>query len=167
MSEKKETSVRQEEFDRLYLKYKSKLLQYVAASIENKNAVEDIVQETFYEAWRKYDTFSKHPNQIGWLYIAAGYKIKEFLRKMGPQDELWMEDEQEEAAEQESGYSKAEMEIMICETLTEDELLRFRRYFVWGETPAEIAEKENITENNVRVRLSRLKQKILTAMHQS
>ena len=167
MSEKWETSIKQEEFDKLYLKYKKQLLQYVTATIENKGIAEDIVQETFYEAWRKYDIFSKHPDQIGWLYIAAGYKVKECLRKLGPQGELYEEDEEEACGRQEEGYSKAEMEIMICETLTEDELLRFRRYFVWGETPAEIAEKENITENNVRVRLSRLKQKILTAIHQS
>ena len=50
------------------------------------------------------------------------------------------------------------------ETLTPDELLRFRRYFLWGESAAEIAEKENVTENNMRVRISRLRKKITTIL---
>lgn len=166
MSEQWNPSPKRAEFDRLYLEYKPKLLQYVIATIENRNIAEDVVQETFYEALRKYDTFSTHPHQIGWLYRTAGFKIKECLRKLEPQDEICVEPEEIEICDCEEGYCETETEMVICDTLTEDELLRFRRYFLWGESTAEIARKENITEKNMRVRLSRLKQKIEVAMRQ-
>lgn len=157
----------QEEFDKMYLEYKPKLMLFVLTSIENKSIAEDIVQETFYEALRKYEDFKEHPHQIGWLYKAAGYKIKEYLRKMQPRNEVFLEQEaMEEIQGKEAGYDDAETQMILYETLTQDELLRFRRYFIWGETAAEIAEKENITENNMRVRLSRLRQKIENTLHQ-
>lgn len=161
MSKKRDSRIVQGEFDKLYLEYKPKLMKFVSASIEDKSITEDIVQETFYEALRKFDVFRKHPHQIGWLYKAAGYKIKEYLRKMQPQNEIWLEQKVlEEIPGVEDSYADAEAQIVLYETLTQDELLRFRRYFIWGETTAEIAEKEKITENNMRVRLSRLRQKI-------
>lgn len=158
--------IKQEDLDRLYRRYKPELMQFVAASIEDKNVAEDIVHETFYVAIRKYDIFSQHPESRGWLFNVAKFKIKEYYRKLKSQEEPYTEEEQEDTGTTEAGYIKAEMEIMIYETLTDEELLRFRRYYVWGETPAEIAEKEQITENNLRVRLSRLKRKIENAMKQ-
>lgn len=167
MSNKRDSRIVQEDFDKMYLEYKPKLMMYVRTVVENTSIAEDIVQETFYEALRKYEIVKDHPNQIGWLYKAAGFKIKEYLRKMQPQNEVWMEpDEIEEIPGVEEGFGDAEAQIVLYESLTQDELLRFRRYFIWGESTAEIAEKEQITENNMRVRLSRLRQKIESALHQ-
>ena len=72
-----------------------------------------------------------------------------------------------EISVEESGYSKVEMDLMICETLSQDELMRFQRYFILGEATAEIAEKENVTENNMRVRISRLKKKMEKAIRKN
>lgn len=166
MSKERNSLIRQEDLDRLYRKYKPELMQFVAASVQDEDVAEDIVHETFYVAIRRYDTFCEHPEPIGWLYKVAKFKIKEYYRRLKSPEEPYVEEVQDEKATSEEGYSKAEMEIVICETLTDEELLRFRRYYVWGETPAEIAAKEHITENNLRVRLSRLKQKILNAVNQ-
>lgn len=166
MSKKKKSLEERTEIDRLYVEYKPKLMQFVMATIENKDVAEDIVHDTFYEALRKYDVFKEHPNQIGWLYKAAGYKIKEYLRKMQMRNAVCAEsDVIDEVLDYESGYNEAESQLILYETLTQDELLRFRRYYIWGESAEEIAKKENITENNMRVRLTRLRQKIENALH--
>lgn len=167
MGKKRKSHNVQEEFDKMYLEYKPQLMKFVLASIENKSIAEDIVQETFYEALRKYEVFRQHPYQIGWLYKAAGYKIKEYLRKMQPRNEVSIEQEEiEELLDFEDGYDDAETQLVLYETLTKDELLRFRRYYIWGESTEEIAGKEHVTENNMRVRLSRLRQKIERNLHQ-
>lgn len=166
MNEMRSSSENRREFDRLYLEYRLKLVQYVCATINDRDMAEDIVQEIFYEAMRRNKVFAEHPKQIGWLYKAAGYKIKEFQRKLAQQDEVCVAPEQIESCDFEEGYSKSEMNMMIREALTDKELLRFRRYFLWGESTAEIARKENVSENNMRVRISRLKQKINRILQQ-
>lgn len=166
MNEMRSSSENRREFDRLYLEYRLQLIQYVVATINDRDIAEDIVQEIFYEAMRRHKAFEEHPKQIGWLYKAAGYKIKEFQRKLAQQDEVCPLPEQMEPCDFEEGYSKTEMDMMIGQALTDIELLRFRRYFLWGESTAEIARKENISENNMRVRISRLKQKINMILQQ-
>lgn len=165
MGKKRNSLEERTEIDRLYVEYKPKLMQFVMATVENEDVAEDIVQDTFYEALRKYDVFKEHPHQIGWLYKAAGYKIKEYLRKMQLRNSVCMEsDVIDEVLDYEGGYNEAESQMILYETLTQDELLRFRRYYIWGESTEEIAKKENITENNMRVRLTRLRQKIENAL---
>ncbi|MBE5883006.1 MAG: RNA polymerase sigma factor [Lachnospiraceae bacterium] len=164
MENNKNLAVSRKEFDKIYLRYKPKLLRYVYTMIENRDMAEDIVQETFYEAVRKYDVFSTHPNQMGWLYQTARYKIKECVRKVKPHAEVRFEPTQLEPSDEEEGYCKAEMEMVIKDTLTAEEMLRFRRYFLWGESIAEIAERENVSENNMRVKVTRLKKKIESAL---
>lgn len=164
MDENRKSSDIQEEFDRLYLEYRPKLMQLVFLTVNDEYLTEDIVQEIFYEAWRHREKLVHHPNQSGWLYRATQYKIRECLRKKGRREKLTVDSGEIEIPCEESGYSKAELELMMCETLTPDEQIRFRRYFLWGEATAEIAEKENITENNMRVRISRLKKKMEKTM---
>ena len=154
-------SKEQKEIELLYMEYRLKLLQFIMATISNREIAEDIVQEVFLEAVRRHDEFSAHPHKIGWLYRTARYKIMECMRRL-KQTELLAE-KAEQLENTEEGFSRAEMEMTLYETLTTDELLRFRRYFVWGQNIEEIAQKEQVSENNMRVRLSRLKKKIMDA----
>lgn len=163
MDENREPTEVHEEFDRLYLEYRQKLLQLVMTQIKDPYLAEDVVQEVFFEAWRHYPVFSVHANQEGWLYQTAWYKIKEFLRRIMQCGVASVDGKQAEPSANEDGFARQELELMIYEILTPDELLRFRRYFLWGESTAELAKKERVTENNMRVRISRLKKKIETA----
>ena len=60
----------------------------------------------------------------------------------------------------EDGYGKAELDIILLKGLSEEEKRRFVRYFVCGYTISEMAELEKISENNMSVRISRLRDKI-------
>ena len=167
MDENRKPSDVQKEFARLYLEYRPKLMHIVFLTVNDVHLAEDIVQDIFYEAWRHREALVNHPNQKGWLYRALQYKIREYLRKKTVREQLSVNPEEIEISCEESGYSKAEMELMMCEMLTPDEQIRFKRYFLLGEPTAEIAEKENVTENNMRVRLSRLKKKMEKAMNKN
>ena len=69
--------------------------------------------------------------------------------------------EQEELGRHETGYLASEFNQTLKEVLSDEELQRFKRFFVWGYSVEELANREGISVNNMRVRLTRLKQKIL------
>ena len=154
------------EIEKLYLENRSKLLTFVKATISNGNVADDIVQDVFVEALRKYEEFKVHPNQIGWLYMAARYKIREYSRKLKEIDNWEPPEACQETGEKDGGYLATELNLAIADTLTQEELLRFRRYFLWGYTVEELAKREGVTINNMRVRITRLREKVMKEIEQ-
>ena len=135
---------------------------YVRTCVSDTDEVEDIIQEVFMEALRRFDVFSTHPNQSGWLYVTARHKIQEHEKRrrryrIADGD---IEDEFSEIGEWDRGYLLCELDQTIQSTLTPEEIQRFKRYFLWGYTVEELAEREGITVNNMRVRITRLRRKL-------
>lgn len=151
----------QKEIEEAYLKHRTELMIFIRASVPNVSMVEDIAHDVFLEALKNKDTFINHPKQIGWLYNTARYKIKEYMRKLQAVDTFDIDDESIEIGECDSGYLQAELEQYVKETLTKEERKCYHRYFFWGYSVEEIAQMEGTTVNNIRVRLSRLKKKLL------
>ena len=60
----------------------------------------------------------------------------------------------------EDGYGKSELDLIITKGLTEEEKNRFYKYFLHGYSISELAQLEKISENNMSVRISRLRSKI-------
>lgn len=164
---RKRESELQSEIATLYVQYQKKLNIHVYITIQDtiiKDTcmVEDIVQDVFLEAVKKYDSFKNHPNQIGWLYQTAQYKIKEYERKLRKLNESDIEELEDVMADDNvSGYLETELKLLLCEAMTPEERLRYYRYFLWGWTIEEIAEAEGISVNNMRVKITRLKKKLL------
>ena len=150
----------QKEIARLYTENKEKIRIFVNATVRNAHAVEDIVQDVFVEALIKYEVFRTHPNQLGWLYVTARNKVREYERRMSRQEALNIDGAACEVGEQESGYLKTEMSETIRDVLTADEILRFRRYFIWGYTIEELARREGVSHNTMEVRIHRLRKKL-------
>ena len=163
MQYENEETKKQEEIAKAYTEYSNRVRRFIQSGIREEKAVEDILQDVFMEALRKYDVFSVHPKQIGWLYRTARYKMQEYVRKneynqymvVGGQDEC------EELGGHENGYFACEFNQTLKEVLSDEELQCFKRFFVWGYSVEELATREGVTVNNMRVRLTRLKQKIL------
>ncbi len=151
---------KREDISQLYLKHRMQLYQFIVSSTQDKELAKDIVQETFLEALRQYDTFRQHPQKIGWLYKTARNKIHEIQRKFQQIDWACIGIDSEEICEPEIGYMMKEMELTLRKELTSEEFERFYRYFIWGYSIKEMAEMEGITENNIYVKLSRLRKKL-------
>ena len=135
---------------------------YVRTCVSNTDVVEDIIQEVFVEALRRYDVFSTHPNQIGWLYVTARHKMQEY-EKSCRRSRIVEGDIEEDflgIGERDEGYLFSELYHSIQSVLTSEEMKRFKRYFLWGYTIEEMAEREGVTVNNMRVRITRLRRKL-------
>lgn len=146
-------------FEAFYREYFNGVFQYVHRRIPDVQTAEDIVQETFCTAYAKGEVFLEHSQPKLWLLRTAKNKICELRRRMRYRVTIPLEEELELGCE-ESRYRVKELEVMALKTvgLTGWELVK--DYYIYGITIPELAKAEGISENNMRVRLSRLKKKL-------
>ena len=119
----------------------------------------DVLQETYYVAYKKWDILCEHSNPMGWLINTAKNKIRE-LNKSLKKIECEVDLDADEYTFTEDGYGKSELDLIITKGLTEEEKNRFYKYFLHGYSISELAQLEKISENNMSVRISRLRSKI-------
>jgi len=157
--QKEETTVDHQEFDEMYRRTYMEIYKFIRYRVRDKELAEDVMQETFCVAYKKWDDVRELSNQTGWLINVAKNKIRE-LNKTLKKLECEVALEPDEYIVNEDGYGKTELDIVLLKNLSEEEKLRFIRYFVCGYKIPELAKLENISENNMSVRISRLRDKI-------
>ena len=158
--EKVNLTAEQEEFAKLYQDNRANLLRFIKVSVRDEMIADDIMHEIFLEALKQKEILRKHPNKSGWLFEVAKYKIMEFDRKWKAHEMVGIEDEGTDLCEPDEGYNETELKLTLKDLLTEEEYLRFCRYFLWGYSMEKLAGKESVSVNNMRVRITRLKKKI-------
>lgn len=147
-------------FSEFYCEHFNDVYKYVKYILGDNFIAEDITQETFLEAWRKYDIITEHPNVMGWLMRTARYKMRNMNKKMCNNELTSLDESQTDIAREENGFAMKAFELFLEAVLDKEEQTRFRRYYIWGYSSEEICELENITEINARVRISRLYNKL-------
>lgn len=157
--QKEETLVDHQVFDELYRRTYADIYKFIRYRVTDRELAKDVLQETFYTAYKKWDKIRDLENPTGWLINVAKNKIRE-LNKTLKKLECEVALETDEYTVNEDGYGKAELEIILLKNLSEEEKRRFVRYFVCGYSIAQLAKLEKISENNMSVRLSRLRDKI-------
>lgn len=128
----------------------------------NKDASEEIAQETMLAAYKNFASLLQHPNIGGWVYLTAQNITKNYWRK-NKKDKLCVDQiESEFPSLEETGYEIAEGIPYedILEVISSDELKLLLMYHVYGLSATEIAEQKGITAASCNMRLSRLKKKL-------
>lgn len=148
----------------IYKEHYRKVYKFVYRNLRNKQMAEDITQDTFYAALKLGDDFLLHPKPELWLMVTARYKMYELYRKMKRWAAVSLEEECLGLAVSETDYEDVELELTALTIIDEEEWRLIKNYYLTGITIAELAESEGITENNMRVRLTRLKKKLRDAM---
>lgn len=134
----------------------------------DKAFAEDVVQETFLEAYRKAELLAEHPNRLGWLYTAAKLKMIKMLSK---RENAWSLDDENITIDKEYSLGKLKPfkewdfdEIELAETIktsvSEEEYEMIRDYYLNGYTAVEVADKYGLDKGGFRMRMSRLKKKL-------
>lgn len=162
-----ETAADHLEFNEMFRRNEAIVYNFIRYRILDKSLAQDVLQETFYLAYKKWDILKDHPNQTGWLLETARYKIQEFnrkIKKLECENSLDDHDDHEHVVAKDE-YGKAELDMVLEAELDEEEKTRFSRYFVAGYKISEMAKLENISENNMSVRLSRLRGKIAQCLY--
>ncbi len=152
------------EFTEFYMEYFEEIYRYVCHKLPNSQIAEDITQETFYTAYKKRDIFLSHPFPKRWLLCTARNKVHELCRKMKRWAEAPLGELGQEIAVEEIGYDFTELELTALRVLSEGDWELLRNYYLLGMTISDLAQQNEITEGNMRVRLTRLKQKVRNAI---
>ena len=66
-----EQSAQRELFGEIYVNNWSKLLRYAKANKSCAGVAEELVQDTFHDAWSKFNELVNHENIGGWLMQTA------------------------------------------------------------------------------------------------
>ena len=61
-------TVRQDEFERIAMPHSRSLLRVARRLAFDPATAEDLVQETFFRAWRSFDQFQAGTNMRAWLF---------------------------------------------------------------------------------------------------
>ncbi len=160
MDERRSALEKDDGFAEFYKNNFERIYKYVYRIFPNKQIAEDIAQETFYTAYLKYGEFRGHPNPQLWLLRIARYKILECRKSMRYRRAEPLEQECPELAKEDVHYSVKELEVSALTMLGEKGWRLIKRRYLFGSTISEMAEAEGITENNMRVRLSRLRSRL-------
>lgn len=91
--------------------------------------------------------------------VTARNKMRELYRKMKRNASETLEEIPELAVE-EPDYNEIELELTALSIIDKEDWELIKDYYLIGITTRELAEKYEITENNMRVRLHRLKVKL-------
>lgn len=148
-------------FDELMKKTYDKIYIFVGRGCKDREFVEDVVQETFYEAYRKAEILMEHPNQIGWLYNTAKNKRLKMWEKKKDLYLAYQEYAKEEVADRiEHGYEEIELAETIKASVSEKEYDMLCDYYLNGYSSVEVAEKYGVDRGGIRMRMSRLRRRL-------
>lgn len=118
--QKEETTGDHQEFDEMYRRTQAEIYKFIRYRVADKELAKDVLQETYYVAYKKWDILCEHSNPMGWLINTAKNKIRE-LNKSLKKIECEVDLDADEYTFTEDGYGKSELDLIITKGLTEEE----------------------------------------------
>jgi len=152
-------------FEALYHANYKKLMRYTIARLKDPEQAEEVVQDTFYTAWKHRETLLNHKTPEAYLMTTLKYKIKESIRAQQHDIQLALSLErnfQSEAAGLDDPASpdiKSLMEL-IKSKLSPEEWNLLRRHVIEGASHLELAKEMGVTVWTSQKRLERIRKKL-------
>lgn len=144
---------------------------FLGSFANQETLIEDQIQETFIRAWQKHSLLQKHLNPDGWLVECFRKCLMNACRK---QNREWQRTafsvdmnntppvaDTRGLSPDEYVRTREQLEL-LKKLLGEKDADLFIRYCVLGEKAAPIAADLGLSEQALRMRISRLKKKLLT-----
>ena len=143
---------------------------FLAYDPVQESFIEDQIQETFIRAWQKRSILKHHPNPDGWVVESFRKCLTNACRKRNREwkHRVYFPDSEKPAETIDlvhlspDEYVKSKEQIdLLFRLLGKEDAELFLRYCIYGEKAASIAAEMNVSEQALRMRISRLKKKIL------
>ena len=143
-----------EEFESLLEKERISIERYVRFRLADRNEAEDVLQEVYLTAFRKFSDLKKKESFKAWVISIARNKVNDHFRKKAARFEIPIDQLKEtEISDTRHGFSAVHT---VRETLSllGDQDKQIIYLFYWKEIPqAEIAKRLNIPVGTVKSRL--------------
>ena len=141
--------------DALYLAHVQKLLCYAQSQIQRREIAEELVQDTFHEAYLKFDRLRCHENPGGWLMQTLKNKLLNYRRTRQRETALL------------SGWPARQQVSAIREYVSAhfdpDDRFLFQKLLVEGVSHKAAAQSLGITVWNSQKRLERIRRRLREA----
>lgn len=151
-------------FSELYAALYPKLLRYASAA-SSCAAAEKLVQDTFHDAWSRFDELSDHENIGGWLMQTLKNKLRNYARTR--HRDISAEEIDAEAAAPEDfvdTLGNRSLLFAVCrfvrENFREEDVLLFRRVIYEGISHKQAAAELGITVWTSQKRIERMRRRI-------
>ncbi|WP_123608591.1 RNA polymerase sigma factor [Mobilisporobacter senegalensis] len=148
-------------FNKVFLEMYEEIFRYVRRLTNDSRVLEDILQETFFEAYKKIDILIEHENYRGWIYKTARFKALKLNSRVRKTDNKQVELVLSEV--QELGQHDQYDFITYAdykEVLSESEFNYLYKHYIEGYTYEELALEENIQIGACKMRMSRILKKL-------
>lgn len=136
------------------------LRKFVVYRCTNPALVDDILQEVYIEVFKHIDQLREHENIVGWVYKTADNKTKKLNEVYNKYYNHKTELEEWNLTYEENGLAEIIQTNEYQSILSEDEFLLLMMKYKEGFSHQEIAKIKNITENNSKMKLSRIIRKL-------
>jgi len=153
---------------RIYELYYKAMYNTSYRIVNNATEAEDIMQESFIDAFSKIETFKETGTFGSWLKMIVVNKSLDYIKKNKPailpieEDQLLIEDNSDfDESFADNVFYKMEMISEALYQLPENYRIIISLYLLEGYDHQEISEILGISYNNVRARYSRAKQSLL------
>jgi RNA polymerase sigma-70 factor (ECF subfamily) len=156
---------------------RKKIYNLAYRMLGNSEDAEDIVQETFYLAFKSYDNFRKDSNVYTWLYrictnecLKKKTKSEDSIQFTGEYFDRYNTDENQEWANNPENaaqmrelteYIRSECRHIVLQILTEEQRLVYIMRVILEMSYVDIAQALGISENIVKARLNRARNRLL------
>lgn len=136
------------------------LRKFVVYRCTNPALVDDILQEVYIEVFKHIDQLREHENIVGWVYKTADNKTKKLNEVYNKYYNHKTELEEWNLTYEENELAEIIQTNEYQSILSEDEFLLLMMKYKEGFSHQEIAKIKNITENNSKMKLSRIIRKL-------
>ena len=156
-------------FSEIYISNHPKLLRYAKTNKLCAPAAEELVQDTFHDAWSKFDDLINHENIGGWLMQTLKNKMRNYTRAKRREANLLGDhgDRFEDIAASGSFINAlivsdalSAIYRFVYDNFKEDDITLFRRIFIENVSHAEVAAELGITVWTSQKRLERIRKRI-------
>ncbi|MDR6737385.1 RNA polymerase sigma factor [Sphingobacterium sp. 2149] len=154
-----------ENFEIIYKEYAPTIRKLCLSYTGDRDSAEDLIQETFITVWMKIDSFRNDAKLSTWIYRIAinnclmNLRKKKHVEKISDRTFI-------EIPEETSDEKVQQIDLLYTCISKLKEADRVLITLVMDEKPyEEIAEITGITENNLRVKIHRIKKELTEIFH--
>ena len=145
-------------FNQLYTESYPLLKRYVFHKADQSEA-EDILQETYYQAYRNVNILKEHPNPTGWLMLTCKNILKKHIAKNKKELDKTYIGATEDLINNMPAVDDYDWVYMeeLKKILSDDTYYLLVKKYVEGYSVEELAKQLNITDGACKMRLKRAK----------
>ena len=154
-----------EEFGRELIDSQSRLRSFVVALVPDRDAAQEIVQNTNLVLWRKSGEFTAGTNFVAWSFAVARNEVLLYYRRCERDRLVFDAPLVEELADDAQSHAEgaSELEVWLDECLSlrsaEERVLLNERYVLGGSVAA-MAKQRGCSANSISLALFRLRHKL-------